>query len=176
MTNIKVLAASLPPPEQRAVALVGLMIRMHGGKDGDGLFSGVSRYEALIGRLRLAAERSPDVRSCWDLTVRTMLWSVGPMRHDEAVLDLTRPMDDDADVLGVLADRAPSVVMIARQLVRRERDADVAAAREARDYASAPLSALETDDDASDDASAKPARRAAKGTSVSPDDEIKELF
>lgn len=49
---------ALLPHERRAVALVGLMIRMHGGKDGEGAFAGLGRYAVLTAGLRLCAEQS----------------------------------------------------------------------------------------------------------------------
>ncbi|HZT90324.1 MAG TPA: hypothetical protein VFA12_20455 [Stellaceae bacterium] len=115
----------LTPAERRAVALVGLMIRMHGG---EGLFGGARRYGVLEARLRLAAERSHTVRRCWDLSARTMQWTIGPSQWDDAVLALIAPQDDDPEVLRALAERSQSCVMIARHLARRGRIATAASA------------------------------------------------
>lgn len=114
---------SLTAPEKRAVALIGLMIKMHGGHEGEGMFTGVSRYAVLEQRVRLAAERSRTVQQCWDNIARNMRWNVGPVKWDDAALALIRPQDDDADTLRALCDRTQSVVMIARTLTRREKAA-----------------------------------------------------
>jgi len=111
----------LSPPERRAVALLALLIRLHGGRDGDGLFTGPERYAVLAARLRLAAERARDVRGFFDLLCRELRWGLAPMRHDAALLVLIRPAADDPDVLKALAERSHSVVMIARQLAAAER-------------------------------------------------------
>lgn len=106
-------------PERRAIALIGLAIRIHGGRDGDGLFTGTSRYAVLEQRLRLAAERSRSVRQCWDTLCRSLGWSLGIIRWDEPALALVAPRDDDPEVLRILADRSQSCVMIARYLIRK---------------------------------------------------------
>jgi len=111
----------LTPAERRAVALIGLAIRMHGGREGDGLFTGMSRYAVLEQRLRLSAERSRTVRQCWDTLCRSLGWSLAIMRWDEPALALVAPTDDDSDVLRVLAERSQSCVMIARYLLRHGR-------------------------------------------------------
>lgn len=120
---MQALLGSLTPAERRAVALVGLMIRMHGGIDGEGLFSGVARYSVLSDRLSLAAERCRDVRSLWDIAASSLRWSIGAQKFDDAVLTLIAPADTDGDVLRALAERTQAVVMIARRLARQERDA-----------------------------------------------------
>ena len=106
--------------ERRAIALVGLMIKMHGGTDGDGLFAGVSRYEILHDRLTLAAEISRSVAEWWDRASKSLNWRVGPMRYDDMILALTKPAADDHDTLRAIAERGQSIIMIARQKVRRE--------------------------------------------------------
>lgn len=118
---------ALAPAERRALALVGLMLRLHGGRDGEGLFSGVSRYAVLEQRLRLAAERSRTIRQLWDLTARMMRWGIGPQRHDAEVLALIAAGADERDVLRALADNAQSLVMIARHVERQRRAAETAA-------------------------------------------------
>lgn len=79
---------ALLPHERRAVALVGLMIRMHGGKDGEGAFAGLGRYAVLTAGLRLCAEQSRSVREMWDRSARRMRWNIGPQRYDDAALAL----------------------------------------------------------------------------------------
>lgn len=114
---------ALLPHERRAVALVGLMIRMHGGKDGEGAFAGLGRYAVLTAGLRLCAEQSRSVREMWDRSARRMRWNIGPQRYDDAALALLSATDGDADTLRALAERTQSVVMIARTMARRERAA-----------------------------------------------------
>lgn len=104
--------------ERRAVALIGLAIRLHGGRAGDGMFTGVTRYAVLEQRLRLAAERSRTVRQCWDTLCKSLQWSLAAIRWDEPALALIAPAVDDHDVLRALADRSQSCVMIARYLLR----------------------------------------------------------
>lgn len=111
----------LTPAERRAIALIGLMIRLHGGKDGEGRFAGVARYGTLEARLRLAAERSRTVRQCWDLSAKLMGWGMTITRHDDAVLALIAPQNDDPAVLRALADSTQSCIMIARHLDRQRR-------------------------------------------------------
>lgn len=115
------LVESLQPHERRAVAIVGLMIRMHGGKDGDGAFTGVGRYGILTINIRLCAEQSRSVRDFWDRAARRLRWSIGPQAFDDAALALLHPDDSDGDTLRALADRPQSIVMIARTLARRDR-------------------------------------------------------
>jgi hypothetical protein len=109
--------------ERRAVALVGLMIRMHGGKDGEGAFTGAGRYLVLAANLRLAAEQSRTVAQFWDRAARRLRWNLGPMAYDAYALALIEPSESDAATLRSLADRTQSVIMIARQLASRERAA-----------------------------------------------------
>ena len=112
---------ALAPHERRAVALVGLMIRMHGGMDGEGAFTGVGRYGILTSSLRLCAEQSRSVQGLWDRAARRLRWSIGPQRYDDAALALLAPDETDAETLRALAERTQSIVMIARSLARRER-------------------------------------------------------
>lgn len=117
--------AGLTPAEQRAVALLSTMIRWHGGRAGDGLFTGPGRYEVLAGRVRESAVTSRSVRAFWDRTARRMRWSIGPVSSDADVLALIGPSDTDQETLRALADRTDSVVRIARSL-RERRDASPA--------------------------------------------------
>lgn len=121
------LVESLDYPAKRAVSLVGMMIKMHGGKDGDGAFQGVGRYGVLTSAVRLCAEQSRSVQGFWDRMARRMRWTIGQQRYDDAILALISPDESDAETLRALADRAQSVVMIARSLARRERSACIGA-------------------------------------------------
>ena len=111
----------LRPPERRAVALVGLIVKMRGGIEGQGAFTGPGRYGVLSARMRLCAERAASVREFWDKLCRRMLWEVAPQSYDDAALELIGPDADDADVLRALADNTQSIIMIARSLLRRDR-------------------------------------------------------
>lgn len=113
----------LSQTEQRAIAVVGLIIKMRGGIDGQGAFTGPGRYGVLSARLRLCAERAASVREFWDKLCRRMLWEMAPQSYDDAVLDLIAPTNDDADVLRALADNTQSIIMIAWSMLRRDRDA-----------------------------------------------------
>jgi hypothetical protein len=114
---------SLSTAEKRAASIVEIWISLYGSRDGVGMFSGAARYGALSGRVRLAAERSRDVRSFYDLTMRTMQWSIGPSTYDDAILALIEPSDDDMDTLRAFAERTDSIIMIARSQVRLSRNA-----------------------------------------------------
>lgn len=114
---------SLSPPERRAVAIIAIAIRLHGGVEGDGLFTGKGRYEVLQSRVQLAAESSRDVRMFWDRLSASMLWRVTATAHDDAVLALIRPADDDPEVLRAFAERQDSLLRIARHLVRGDKAA-----------------------------------------------------
>ena len=81
---MQTLLDALAPHERRAVALVGLMIRMHGGMDGEGAFAGVGRYGVLTSSLRLCAEQSRSVQGLWDRAARRLRWNIGPQRYDDA--------------------------------------------------------------------------------------------
>jgi hypothetical protein len=106
--------------EKRSVSIVELWITLYGNA---GMFTGASRYGVLSGRVRLAAERSRDVRSFYDLTMRTMQWSIGPSIYDGAILALIESSDDDRDTLRAFAERTDSIIMIARSQVRAARNA-----------------------------------------------------
>lgn len=133
----------LSPTEQRAVAVVGLIIKMRGGHEGQGAFTGPGRYGVLSARLRLCAERAASVREFWDKLCRRMLWEMAPQSYDAAVLDLIAPSNDDADVLRALADNTQSIIMIARSMLRRDRDARAPERKQSRDPLATFLAATE---------------------------------
>jgi hypothetical protein len=97
-------------------------------RDGTGLFSGVSRYSALVARIEISAVQADSLTRFWALLLKRMQWPVPPKRADQRIVDaLSHP--DKRGVLLALATEATSIVTLARML----HDEDKQSARELRE-------------------------------------------
>jgi hypothetical protein len=82
-------------------------------KDGTGLFSGISRYQRLSGRVEIAAMQARTPLEFWGLLLRRMLWQTPPARMDEKILELlNRP--EASEAIKIMSSNAAAIVMIAR--------------------------------------------------------------
>jgi hypothetical protein len=109
------LLAGLTPAEQQAVRLLALALDSYNSFDGTGLFTGISRYEILEGRVHLTAVQARSLFEWWALLLRKMVWPAPTAAPGAQVLPLLQGEDAD-EVLRVLAAETPAVMMLARAL------------------------------------------------------------
>ncbi len=106
----------MPFPEFVAVALTRLFIEMHGGQDGEGLFSGMERYRYLETRMRTAAIPSQTLRAYWSRLCKLLNVGLHSGKHDLELLDLLSvPSGTQMAALRVLISQSHSVIPIARR-------------------------------------------------------------
>ena len=107
------LLEGLTEQEKHAVKLVKLSLDFYNAYDGTGLFTGPGRYAALEGRVRIAAAQSRTLFEFWSRLLTKMQWPTPPKKADAVILPTLRHKDE-LGVLRVLAEEAPSIVMLAR--------------------------------------------------------------
>lgn len=83
--------------------------------DGEGLFTGTTRYATLAGRVEICATQARDLPQFWALLLRRMQWPVPPKAKDGAIVDALSAQHPRA-VLRVLATETVSVITLARML------------------------------------------------------------
>lgn len=104
----------LKPSQFLAVALVRTFIATHGSGEGQGLFSGESRYARLESRIRQAARRVTSLPSFWsDLCNHLQVDTARPPQGLLELLSLSERVA--APMLDALADEAPTTIMLARE-------------------------------------------------------------
>jgi len=108
------------------VKLIKTALDFYNAYDGIGLFAGPGRYAALEGRVRIAAVQSRTLFEFWSRLLTKMQWPTPPKKADAVILPMLRH-EDELGVLRVLAEEAPSIVMLARAW----HDEDKAARKEA---------------------------------------------
>lgn len=106
---------SLPEPDRRAVDAIRLMLDAYNTKDGNGLFSGVSRYAILEERVRLAAIRSLTLKQWWSNACRSLKLPMHPKDLDARLIEVLRG-PDEGKALSRLADQTAVVITIARSM------------------------------------------------------------
>lgn len=95
--------------------LTKTIIDCFNSRDGIGLFSGMSRYAVLEGRIQIAAAQAQSsLFRFWGILLKKMLWPTPPKRVDEEVLGLLSTSPDDRQVLKAILDEPSSIVMLAR--------------------------------------------------------------
>ena len=107
------LLEGLNETEKHAVRLIKSALDFYNAYDGTGLFSGPGRYAVLEGRVRIAAVQSRTLFEFWSRLLTKMQWPTPPKRADGVILPLLKH-GDETGVLRVLAEEAPSIVMLAR--------------------------------------------------------------
>jgi hypothetical protein len=97
------------------VRLTKAAIDCFNSRDGIGLFSGPGRYNALEGRLQVAAVQAQgSLFRFWGVLMKKMLWPTPPKRYDEEIMGLLHESPDDRLVLKAIADQPGSIIMLAR--------------------------------------------------------------
>lgn len=98
--------------------LTRMFLDMYNGKnggEGEGLFSGMERYERLETRLRAAAVASHTLRAWWDRLCSTLQVGIHPGEYDTYLLDLlSLPRGVQQAVLRSLVVDYRSIVALAR--------------------------------------------------------------
>lgn len=84
------------------------------------MFSGINRYNALEGRLKICAVQADNIHQFWSLLLNKMRWSIHPKRFDRMVIDAISQKHGD-EILKVIASETPSVITIARMLHDQEK-------------------------------------------------------
>ena len=106
---------TLTPQQQTAVRLIQLSLDCFNSVDGTGLFTGMTRYPVLAGRVELCAVQARNIPEFWAALLRKMRWPVPPRQYDSRIAELFQA-DDQPQVLRCLATEAVSIVTIARML------------------------------------------------------------
>lgn len=116
------LIATLSPPQQAAIRITKLSLDCFNSADGEGLFTGVTRYSTLAGRIEICAAQARDLTQFWALLLRRMQWPVPQKSKDAAIVEaLSAPAP--RDVLKVLATETVSVITLARMIHDQEKAA-----------------------------------------------------
>lgn len=106
------------------VVTAKLFLDMYNSADGTGLFEGMERYARLETRLHMAAIPALTLREAWDRLCRDLQVPIHPGRYDEALLGLlSLPIGTQQNVLRALADDYRTVVAVAREWHRVEKEA-----------------------------------------------------
>jgi hypothetical protein len=97
------------------VKLIKISLDSFNSYDGTGLFAGPSRYAVLEGRVHLAAVQARSLFEWWALLLRKMMW---PTPRDELAAEVMRLLQhhEAQDVLRVLSQETPAIIMLARAL------------------------------------------------------------
>lgn len=137
MSNASGLLATLSPPQQAAIRLVKLSLDCFNSAEGEGLFTGATRYATLAGRVEVCAAQARDLAQFWALLLRRMQWPIPPKARDAAIVEALS-VPQPRDVLRVLATETASVISLARMLHDDEK-ATRRAERQSDDDVGAPF-------------------------------------
>lgn len=108
--------------------LVSLALDSYNSYDGTGLFTGIGRYEVLEGRAGLTAVQARSLFEWWALLLKKMLWPAPGPELTQALSPLLQGEDAD-EVLRVLSQETPAVIMLARALHDESKQAKKGSAR-----------------------------------------------
>jgi hypothetical protein len=112
---IKKLLSRLSAPEVAAIALIRLFIEGYGRGEGNGLFSGISRYSMLDGRIKTSAARSATLYCFWGTLLEDMQVAIAPTWLDEPVAEILSLSPDAQSVaVAALSERTSEMLSIAR--------------------------------------------------------------
>lgn len=126
MSEISEMIDQLEPQQKAAINLVKLSLDCFNSADGIGMFTGVTRYNVLAGRLEICAVQADSLPKFWALLLNKMRWPIPPKSADKLILAAISADDPNA-VLRCIATETPSLITLARML----HDADKAARRQA---------------------------------------------
>ena len=124
MSEASDLVNQLSPQEQAAINIVRLSLNCFNSADGMGMFSGISRYNVLAGRLEICAVQADSLPKFWSLLLNKMRWPMPPKSADRQILQAIKAADGNG-VLRVIATETASIITLARML----HDEDKAAKR-----------------------------------------------
>jgi hypothetical protein len=106
---------SLKFSEFAATSLVKELIDIYNSLDGEGLFSGMNRYEMLESRLRSASVRSFTLPRLWSLVTKDLKLPIHGGKHDRALVDFFGlPLPIQESVIMAIVKEYRSIVTIAR--------------------------------------------------------------
>lgn len=124
MSEVKDLLETLSPQQKAAINLIKLSLDCFNSADGIGMFSGVTRYNVLAGRLEICAVQADSLSKFWALLLSKMRWPIPPKNADKLIVQAIN-VPDGAGVLRVIATETASLITLARML----HDEDKAAKR-----------------------------------------------
>lgn len=124
MSEASDLVSQLSPQEQAAINIIRLSLNCFNSAEGIGMFSGVTRYNVLAGRLEICAVQADSLPKFWALLLSKMRWPMPPKAMDRQILQAISA-DDANGVLRVIAMETASLITLARML----HDEDKAAKR-----------------------------------------------
>lgn len=124
MSEVKDLIETLSDQEKAAINLVRLSLNCFNSADGIGMFTGVTRYNVLAGRLEICAVQADSLPKFWSLLLNKMRWPMPPKSADKQILQAINVPDGNG-VLRVIATETASIITLARML----HDEDKAAKR-----------------------------------------------
>jgi hypothetical protein len=108
----------LPLPQQRAVNLIKLFIKVYNSKDGTGLFSGMARYQFLEERMKVAAIQSQTLLDFWSNLRQKLACPIASKSTDAELLEVwLLASTEQHETLHALATRAAELILIARSLL-----------------------------------------------------------
>lgn len=115
MSEVKDLIETLSDQEKAAINLVRLSLNCFNSADGMGMFTGVTRYNVLAGRLEICAVQADSLPKFWSLLLNKMRWPMPPKSADKQILQAINVPDGNG-VLRVIATETASIITLARML------------------------------------------------------------
>lgn len=109
------LLETLSPAQRHAVDIIRVFLAVYNSKDGQGLFSGISRYQMLESRVALAGVRAKDLLGFWAILRRSLRLDIPLKKADEAIAKRWQS-DEPEQVLRSFATESAEIIMIARML------------------------------------------------------------
>lgn len=125
MSEISEMIDQLEPQQKAAINLIKLSLDCFNSADGTGMFSGVTRYNVLAGRLEICAVQADSLPKFWALLLNKMRWPIPPKSADKRIFDAISA-DNHNGILRCIATETPSLITLARML----HDADKAARKQ----------------------------------------------
>lgn len=86
------------------------------------MFSGVTRYNVLAGRLEICAVQADSLPKFWALLLNKMRWPIPPKNADKLILKAIS-VPDGTGVLRVIATETASLITLARMLHDQDKTA-----------------------------------------------------
>lgn len=87
------------------------------------MFTGVTRYNVLAGRIEICAVQADSLPKFWALLLNKMRWPIPPKSTDSRILEaISQP--DAQGILKTLAAETPSIITLARMLHDQDKAAN----------------------------------------------------